>query len=582
MSSFPMCSICLGTFEELANISAIACGHTFHNHCIVGWAKNCQTQRDPLLCPTCKTRFETNAARGIVKKLYFTFDAASRDTSLDEKKLKQQIEISEVLLCEAESRDAENAALRRKLELTETLLKSCRNAKSAEMVDLEDKLKLTEAMLLSAREENLKMKRKADLLQEIVDLVTASGLTTEASANFPLPPSSGISMEEPMRQQQSWTEVEDKKKKKKKKKGREGEDRESSVDTAIFLPLGSQEAEVYTSVAENNFLMPTPRVDTVNQFDSLNGTGDEIAPRAEWNRHKRKPPKHTTSESNGDANNNTEINKGEWVDIAGGSEDIYYSDDEEDNAIVNGVEVRANPEIDVEAGDTAMGEEGAEERPSSEANQKLIAMPFAVHPKKDYSFTRQALLEGVPSHFKLNDLKNLFTGLLDYKMEVIERKAGPDAKTRAVLAFYSYNACQQALQLEQVLTKSDEVIHLRNYNILTATIKQAATSGDAITNPPPEENPGANNAHPPSHEKLPESNGSSSPIDCTPIVVTRPAVPSHAGAYGGYGRFPTRPQLQPFQRAPFRMQQPGGHYPYGYTPYGQYGVRGPRVRGPWF
>merc|ERR1719370_660534 len=107
-------------------------------------------------------------------------------------------------------------------------------------------------------------------------------------------------------------------------------------------------------------------------------------------------------------------------------------------------------------------------------------------------------------------------------MEATERKAGPDAKTRAILAFYSFNACQQALQLEQVLTKSDEVILIRNYNRLTITGKPAAKIGDAgekISNPPPEEKPGAENAGA-SRDNQPESNGSS-PIDCTPIVVTR-------------------------------------------------------------
>merc|ERR1739842_106101 len=91
--------------------------------------------------------------------------------------LQKQIEIAETLLCQAESRDAEIAALRRKLELTETLLKSCRHAKAAETVELEDKLKLTEAILMSVREENATLKRKAEVLEEIVNVVSAAGLT---------------------------------------------------------------------------------------------------------------------------------------------------------------------------------------------------------------------------------------------------------------------------------------------------------------------------------------------------------------------------------------------------------------------
>lgn len=76
MPTFPNCPICIESFDDLSNIAACACGHTFHYGCIVGWAKRCQKENQPCLCPSCKTRFETNPARGVVKKLYFTFDSS--------------------------------------------------------------------------------------------------------------------------------------------------------------------------------------------------------------------------------------------------------------------------------------------------------------------------------------------------------------------------------------------------------------------------------------------------------------------------------------------------------------------------
>ena len=91
--SLPNCPICFDQFDELENISACACGHTFHHDCILEWAQKSQAQGKPALCPTCKKRFETNAARGVIRKLYFTFDQNSRPppkTNNDSKLLQDQ------------------------------------------------------------------------------------------------------------------------------------------------------------------------------------------------------------------------------------------------------------------------------------------------------------------------------------------------------------------------------------------------------------------------------------------------------------------------------------------------------------
>ena len=76
MLELPNCPICMESFDGLADIAALACGHTFHYDCIVGWTEKRQNEDQPSLCPTCKTRYEINAARGIIRKLYFTFGSS--------------------------------------------------------------------------------------------------------------------------------------------------------------------------------------------------------------------------------------------------------------------------------------------------------------------------------------------------------------------------------------------------------------------------------------------------------------------------------------------------------------------------
>ncbi|XP_074655556.1 E3 ubiquitin-protein ligase TRAIP-like [Tubulanus polymorphus] len=56
------CSICCEAYEDNAEVSAIICGHTFHQRCLNQWVNQSKT------CPQCRKPFRTNE---LIKKLYF-------------------------------------------------------------------------------------------------------------------------------------------------------------------------------------------------------------------------------------------------------------------------------------------------------------------------------------------------------------------------------------------------------------------------------------------------------------------------------------------------------------------------------
>ena len=60
------CSICTELFEKDSVISAVPCGHTFHDHCLLRWGSQSKT------CPQCRVRF---TMKNFIKQLFFTYDA---------------------------------------------------------------------------------------------------------------------------------------------------------------------------------------------------------------------------------------------------------------------------------------------------------------------------------------------------------------------------------------------------------------------------------------------------------------------------------------------------------------------------
>merc|ERR1712212_1178617 len=65
MSSLPNCIICYEEFPDQSALSALPCGHIFHYTCIADWSEQCEEMGSSRTCPSCMTRFEMSAARGI-------------------------------------------------------------------------------------------------------------------------------------------------------------------------------------------------------------------------------------------------------------------------------------------------------------------------------------------------------------------------------------------------------------------------------------------------------------------------------------------------------------------------------------
>ena len=102
LAALPNCIICYEAFPDWNALSALACGHIFHYKCIADWAEQCEEKGNSSTCPSCLTRFEMSEARGIVRRLFFTFEDES----------------------EVARRTRELSELQFKLTLTETMLKS--------------------------------------------------------------------------------------------------------------------------------------------------------------------------------------------------------------------------------------------------------------------------------------------------------------------------------------------------------------------------------------------------------------------------------------------------------------------------
>ncbi|KAL4226772.1 hypothetical protein ACF0H5_014751 [Mactra antiquata] len=77
------CIICQELFEnEDEVISAISCGHTFHNHCLNQWLENSRT------CPSCRVNVDR---RKIIQRLYFDCPE-DNDEVIDDCKLRNEID----------------------------------------------------------------------------------------------------------------------------------------------------------------------------------------------------------------------------------------------------------------------------------------------------------------------------------------------------------------------------------------------------------------------------------------------------------------------------------------------------------
>lgn len=169
------CIICQELFENDDQvISAISCGHTFHNHCLNQWLENGNT------CPSCRVLVDK---RKIIERLYFDAPEDS-DEVVDESKLQNEIDRlkAEVRKKEKEKKDIikeKEVQNERITELIESqdkvakLLKEEQTKNSSQLKTLQYYESQQKSIELE-REECRKIKQKLVTLQSLEVLLNGS------------------------------------------------------------------------------------------------------------------------------------------------------------------------------------------------------------------------------------------------------------------------------------------------------------------------------------------------------------------------------------------------------------------------
>ena len=326
--------------------------------------------------------------------------------------------------------------------------------------------------------------------------------------------------------------------------------------------------------------MQSPRLRTLNKFETLNQADQEILAAPELPQR----PKAAKSKKS-DNNNNNEKTRHHGAATTNG----VAAEEEVAQTTTDEAEIfYSDEEFDVDAGATGAGVTFLSR---SEANRWFLDAPFSINANMSYSQKRQVLLEGVPSSYNYRDMKNLLPTMVDFKLEDEESPT----PTRAIAAFITVSDAKEALRMGQVYTKSDHAIIIKDLK----TLQESNNGGATAPATTPATTPATATTTKRDVKKTSPSNVKeaetaegkdalnnneprrSSPVDCTPIIVGPQSSPSSPfDPFNSY-RFPIRPQLQPYQRPPFRMQRPTA--PYGGFRGGPFGHGHPRGRqsGPW-
>ncbi|XP_071144796.1 E3 ubiquitin-protein ligase TRAIP-like [Mytilus edulis] len=164
------CSICTDLFESDNTISALPCGHTFHENCINQWLKNANT------CPSCRVPVERGK---VIKKLFFD---KGDDEGIDESKLSNENNNLKAKLrekdCEREKFDDEKQTLQSKINNLEKEIKNQDvkiKEKQTTVSSMKKELQYFQAQQKSLeveRDECRKAKRKMIELQNVQILLT--------------------------------------------------------------------------------------------------------------------------------------------------------------------------------------------------------------------------------------------------------------------------------------------------------------------------------------------------------------------------------------------------------------------------
>ncbi|KAM4651370.1 E3 ubiquitin-protein ligase TRAIP [Discoglossus pictus] len=78
------CTICSDFFDNVRDVAAVHCGHTFHQECLLKWFKSAPSRT----CPQCRIQVSN---RQIINKLFFDI-GGEEDTPLDAESLKNEVD----------------------------------------------------------------------------------------------------------------------------------------------------------------------------------------------------------------------------------------------------------------------------------------------------------------------------------------------------------------------------------------------------------------------------------------------------------------------------------------------------------
>ena len=157
------CCICSDLFDDDTTISALQCGHTFHEECIKKWLKTSNT------CPSCRDAVEHGK---IIKKLFF--DKGDEEV-VDQSKLTNENNHLKVKLKEKELVLEELEDKKKTLENKLKNLQKSRKEEETMVSSLKAQLQYYQAQQKSLeveKEEFKKAKRKMIELQNIEAILT--------------------------------------------------------------------------------------------------------------------------------------------------------------------------------------------------------------------------------------------------------------------------------------------------------------------------------------------------------------------------------------------------------------------------
>lgn len=104
------CSICTEHFDNASEISALPCGHTFHEECANRWLNQSST------CPQCRERCHRNK---VIKRLYFSDADVPEEEGEDPSRLQNELDTAKLAVRQKESE--KQTALKEKVHVDRKL-----------------------------------------------------------------------------------------------------------------------------------------------------------------------------------------------------------------------------------------------------------------------------------------------------------------------------------------------------------------------------------------------------------------------------------------------------------------------------